>query len=101
MKIAISTNNKDFNSQISSQAAHAPYYLIVREGNLEEALLNPYANKERGLGPKVAKLLIDKKVDKVIVQQMGFNMRMFLEDNNVEVEETELKEVKDLIEKIK
>lgn len=100
MRIAVASTNNTPESRIYSRAGQAPYYLIFNNGELEEVLVNPYADSHGGgLGPKAARLLVDKEVDKVMVRQMGSNMRMFLEDNNIAVEETDADIVSQVFEK--
>lgn len=100
MRIAIASTNNIPESRIYPRAGQAPYYLVFDNGELEEVLDNPYVdNPGGGLGPKIARLLIDKGVDKVVVKQMGSNMRMFLENNNIEVEEVKEDTIKEVLEK--
>lgn len=94
MKIAIPSEAKSPESKISPNAGRAPYFLIFQEGEFNEVLENPYNQPgERGVGPKIAQLLVEKGINKVIVKEIGPNMKIFLENNSVEVEITDEDEV--------
>ncbi len=95
MKIAIVSGGETSDSQIYFRSAQAPYFLIFEEGELKKTLENPHAEEERGLGPKVARLLVEEGVDKVVVKQIGPNMEMVLKNNKVEVEKTELEKAEE------
>jgi len=84
MKIAIAVINKNENSEISSRAARAPYFLIFNEkGELLEAISNPFAVGGGGAGFAVAKMLADKDVDTVIAGAFGPNMASALNERGI------------------
>lgn len=88
MLIAIATTKKNENSQISSQAGLAPYYLIFnQQGELIEAIKNPFTVGGGGAGFAVAKMLADKQVNLVIAGKFGPNMIGALEERNVKFKE--------------
>ena len=75
MKIAVAALKKDQNSEISSQAGRAPYFLIFDEkSTLLEALKNPFRVGGGGSGFGVAKMLEDKQITAVVAGQFGFNI---------------------------
>ena len=88
MRIAIATTDKDKNSDISSMGARAPFYLVFDEnGELLEALSNPFAVGGGGAGFSVAKMLADKEVNIVIANTFGPNMITALKERNLQYSE--------------
>ena len=84
MKIAIATNNKNENSEISGRGGRAPYYLIFNEkGELKETISNPFAVGGGGAGFAVAKMLADKGVDIFAASAVGGNMAGALEERGI------------------
>ncbi|MGM0482540.1 MAG: NifB/NifX family molybdenum-iron cluster-binding protein [Patescibacteria group bacterium] len=90
MKIAISADNKDKKSKISSLGGRAPYYLIFNEkGELLEALSNPFTKDRGGAGVSTAKMLAEKEVNIVISGTFGGKMANVLEDEGIKHYEKE------------
>jgi len=88
MKIAIASLGEDKQSQISDQAARAPYYLIFNEkGELLETLKNPFSVGGGGAGFAAAKMLADKEINLVIANNFGPNMIGALEERGLKFEE--------------
>jgi len=96
MKIAIASEGKDGNSEISSKGGRAPYYLVFEKGKLIEVVKNPFALGGGGAGWSVAYMLADKKVDQVICGKLGPNMRNALEQKSLKFKEVSGK-VKDFV----
>ena len=96
MKIAIASDGKDENSEISSRGARAPFYLIFEKGKLVETIKNPFAIGGGGAGWSVAHMLADKKVDLVIAGRVGSNMEMALQEKGLKSKE-ESGKVKDFM----
>ena len=88
MKIALATIKNSLASSISSQAGRAPYYLIVNDqGQLLEAIKNPFAIGGGGAGNAAAKMLADKGVSLVVAEKFGPNMVAALEERGVRYKE--------------
>ena len=87
MKIAIASENKDVNSEISLRGGRAPYYLIFENENLVETIKNPFAVGGGGAGFSVAYMLADKNVDLVIIGRAGGNMQFALKEKGIKFEE--------------
>jgi len=87
MKIAIASLDKDINSEVSPQAGRAPYYLIFDNGELIESWKNVFAVGGGGVGSAVAKIMVDKNVEKVISGKFGEKMKTALTEKGVSFEE--------------
>jgi len=83
MKIAIASLGEEISSEISPQAGRAPFYLIFNNKKLEEVWKNPFNIGGGGAGFSVAKIIADKKVDKVIAGRIGDKMEDALRDKNI------------------
>jgi predicted Fe-Mo cluster-binding NifX family protein len=84
MKIAVATIKKDENSEVSTQAGRAPYYLIFNEkAELIETLNNPFSHGGGGAGFGVAKMLSDEDVDAVVAGKIGENMVGALKERGI------------------
>lgn len=100
MRIAVASEGENIESEISSRAGRAPYYLIFENNKLVEIIKNPFAIGGGGAGYSVAYMLDNKKVDVVIAAQIGQNMKIALEERGIEFREktgkiSELDEIKD------
>ncbi len=83
--IAVATLEKTKNSQISDNAARAPYYLIFdKGGNLLEVISNPFRDAARSAGPKVADLFVSKNVSVVIAGDFGHKMKSALDEKGID-----------------
>ncbi|MEA3329951.1 MAG: NifB/NifX family molybdenum-iron cluster-binding protein [Nanoarchaeota archaeon] len=94
MKIAIASDGKDIESDISKKGGRAPYYLIFEDGELIETIKNPFAMGSGGAGFSVAYMLADKNVGLVIAGKLGGNMIQALKEKKLEFKEAQGK-VKD------
>lgn len=87
MKIAIASEGKDENSEISSRGARAPFYLVFENEELIETIKNPFAVGGGGAGWSVAHMLADKKIDLVIAGRVGPNMETALKEKGIKIKE--------------
>ena len=87
MRIAIASEGKTLDSEISALGGRAPYYLIIEDGKLIEDIKNPFAVGGGGAGWSVAHMLADKEVQLVIAGKVGPNMARALEDKGIDYEE--------------
>lgn len=84
MKIAVASIGSEKTSQISEVAGRAPFYLIFdQNGEIVEAIKNPFAIGGGGAGFGVAKMLADKDVDTVVAGKFGGNMIGALEERGL------------------
>lgn len=97
MKIAIASEGKDMESEISLKAGRSPYYLIFENKKLIEKIKNPFAIGSGGAGWSVAYMLADKKVDLVIAGKIGANMEAALKEKGIKFKEESGKKVKEII----
>ena len=97
MKIAIASEGKKQDSEISSQGGRAPYYLVFEDSKLVETIKNPFATGAGGAGFSIAYMLADKKVDLVIAGKFGGNMESALKDKGLKFKEEAGKKVEDVI----
>jgi len=101
MKIAIASEGKDKEDEISLRGGRALYYLIF-EGEKEKKLIktikNPFAVGGGGAGWSIAYMLAEEKVDLVIAGKIGPNMQSALKEKKVKFKEAEGK-IRDFLEK--
>lgn len=95
-RIAIASEGKDIDSEISLRGARAPYYLIFENKKLIETIKNPFAIGSGGAGWSVAYMLADKKIDLVVAGRFGPNMEFALKEKKIKFKEMSGK-IKDTI----
>lgn len=101
MKIAVASEGKDENSQVSPVSGRAPYYLIFEGKNLVKAIKNPFAIGGGGAGFSVAQMLGNEGVDAVISGKFGPNIEMALKQKKIKVIVAENKTAKEAAEGVK
>ncbi len=99
MKIAISSESKDENSQVSQMSGRAPYYLIFENGKLTKTIKNPFRIGGGGAGYSVAEMLSEEKINLVISGKFGGNMISALETKGIKSKEMSGITVKEALEK--
>ncbi len=97
MKIAVASEKKDIESEISGRGGRAPYYLLFENKKLVEVIKNPFAVGSGGAGFSVAYMLAEKKVDLVIAGRIGPNMESALSEKGIKFREESGKKVKEII----
>jgi predicted Fe-Mo cluster-binding NifX family protein len=88
--IAIASTGPDPDAPVSAQAARAPYYLLFdAQGEMVEALGNPYADTGHGAAPKAAALLAEKGVDELLAGEFGSRLLEELQARGIAYRSTE------------
>lgn len=87
MKIAIASEGKDEDSEISQKGGRAPYYIIFKDKKIIEIIKNPFVLGSGGAGFSVAYMLADKNVNLVIAGKVGGNMISALKEKGIEFKE--------------
>ncbi len=87
MKIAVASEGKNLDSEVSLRGGRAPYYLIFEKGKLLQTIKNPFAVGGGGAGWSVAYMLADKKVGLVIAGRFGPNMEFALNQKKIKFKE--------------
>jgi predicted Fe-Mo cluster-binding NifX family protein len=78
--IAVASDGETLKANVSDTAARCPYYLIVdSEGNLLEAVENPYKDARGSAGVSAANFLAGKNVTIVVAGKCGNKMNGALE----------------------
>ena len=96
MKIAIASEGKNIESEISPKGGRTPYYLVFENKKLVETIKNPFAVGGGGAGWSVTHMLADKKVDLVICGRIGPNMEMALKQKGIKFREESGKKVSEV-----
>lgn len=97
MKIAIASEGKSEDSEISQRGGRAPYYLIFEDNKLIETIKNPFATGAGGAGFSVAYMLTEKEVEMVIAGKVGEKMVSALKEKGIEFKEENNKKVKEVV----
>jgi len=97
MKIAIASEGKNEDSEISVRGGRAPYYLVFEDKKLIETIKNPFATGSGGAGFSVAYMLAEKKVELVVAGKIGGNMESALKEKGIDFREESNKKVEEVI----
>jgi len=87
MKIAVASEGKNKESEVSLRGGRAPYYLVFENKKLVEVIKNPFAVGGGGAGWSVAYMLASKGVGLVIAGRIGPNMEFALKEKGIKFEE--------------
>lgn len=101
MKVAISSENKDENSDVSIVSGRAPFYLLFDNGKLVKILKNPFRVGGGGAGFSVAQMLADEEVEVVISGKFGENMKGALKSKCIKYREMKDIKIREALEAIK
>lgn len=83
--IAIASDGEQIDSQVGSQGARCSWFLIFdQNGQLTEALENPYQQADRKAGVRCAELLADHGVTIFVAGNIGDKMGEALEGKNID-----------------
>lgn len=89
MKIAVSSTDKDINSNVSDVFGRCPYFIIAEIENQEikktEAIKNESENQMSGAGISTAQLIAENSVSAVITGNVGPRAFDVLKQFNIEV----------------
>jgi predicted Fe-Mo cluster-binding NifX family protein len=74
MKLAIASNGKTEDSEVSAVAGRAQYYLIFEDQKLVKIMNNPFRVGGGGAGHSVTRMLANETVGKIIAGHFGSKM---------------------------
>ncbi|MFA5406575.1 MAG: NifB/NifX family molybdenum-iron cluster-binding protein [Candidatus Nanoarchaeia archaeon] len=83
MKIAISSNSKTINGEVSEIFGRCPYFIIMEDGKVIEVIKNISINQRGGAGISAAKLVAEKNVDAVMAGNIGPRALSVLKQFNI------------------
>ncbi|WP_028845519.1 NifB/NifX family molybdenum-iron cluster-binding protein [Thermodesulfovibrio thiophilus] len=86
MKICITSEGKDLNSQIDSRFGRCKYFIIYDTETMQyEALENSWKEAIGGAGIQAAQFVVQKGAKKVITGRVGSNAEMVLKKAGVSI----------------
>ena len=89
MKIAISSTNKNIESNVSDVFGRCPYFIIaeIKDGKIErtEAIKNKSADQTGGAGISAAQLMAEKDINVVITGNVGPRALDVLKQFNIDI----------------
>lgn len=95
MRIALPVEEKDSNLDVCVSFGRTPYFYIYdTENKTEEYIVNEAAEAQGGAGIKAAQIVIDNKVDAVIVPRLGQNAADVLNAVKIKIYKSEAGSVK-------
>lgn len=84
MRICITAQNNDLNSEIDPRFGRCKYFIIVNTDTMEfEAIFNENATGTGGVGIQAGQLMAEKKVSSVITGNVGPNAFTTLKAANI------------------
>lgn len=102
MKVCITSQGKDLESQVDPRFGRCQYYIIYNvkdeDFNVEK---NPYINAAGGAGIQAGQMIIDKKVEVILTGNVGPNAFRTLNAGGIEVVTGISGSVKEAIQKYK
>ena len=97
MKIAVASEGKNKEAEVSQRGGRAPYYLIFEDKKLIELIKNPFATGSGGAGFSVVYMLAEKNVGLVIAGKIGGNMKSALKEKKINFREESAKQIKEVL----
>ncbi len=86
MKICITSQGDNLDSEIDPRFGRAAYFLIVDTDNMEEeAIKNPYVQAGGGAGIQSAQIVANREIQAVITGNIGPNAFQVLKEAGVNV----------------
>jgi len=86
VKIAVSTNGRDLDSQIDPAFGRCRYFIVLEPVTLSfDVVENPGAEMTSGAGIKAAEMLANLGINKVITGSVGPNAKPILENAEIEI----------------
>lgn len=84
MEFAVAAEGQTADAQVSRQAARGPFFLFFnRQGELMEAVANPYQQAAGGAGRRVAEFLAEKGVHTFLAGEFGPKMTQALKEKGI------------------
>ena len=87
MKVAVASEGKTEDSNVSDRGGRAPYYLIFEGDELKDTVDNPFAVGGGGAGWSVAYMMAEKGVEMFIAGRIGGNMETALREKGIKFTE--------------
>jgi predicted Fe-Mo cluster-binding NifX family protein len=86
MKVAIPVEDKNMKSSISEHFGRTEYFLIYDMNSKEENFVkNTAANSSGGAGIEAAQIVLDQRIDTLIVPRLGNNAGEVLKKENIKL----------------
>ena len=82
--IAISATDKKLTAPMDLRFGRAPYFYIS-DGKESRFIVNPYCQEEHDVAPRLVKLLLEEKVDKIITGEIGPKAHTSLQNSKIQI----------------
>ena len=102
MRIAVSAEEPNLDSEVGEDLGHSPYILVVDTDTMEfEAMENEAATWDMGAGMKAADIVISLGVEAIITGAIGMHGYAKFNEANIMVVSEDEGRIRDLIESFK
>ncbi|AOY59783.1 MULTISPECIES: NifB/NifX family molybdenum-iron cluster-binding protein [Desulfococcus] len=82
--LAVAADGAAATAQVGTTAARSPYFLLFdRNGELLEAVKNPYVAEHRNAGPKVVDFLSARGIHTIVAGEFGAKMIAAMQQNDM------------------
>jgi len=86
MKIAITSNGKELNSNVDPRFGRCSYFVIYdTESKSYEFFENPNKTAVNGAGPASVKFVVDKGVSKIVSGEFGMKIKSLLDSLKIQM----------------